>query len=103
MLYKSRFNNNFNFNVNLHLKLLNTRIQKIMSHKRKKVLFDYSLDNIHAEFYNNSKKLLKNKLRNLNVDIVNLKIENTFIRCYFRDFFKYYFFKIFLKSYMSRI
>jgi hypothetical protein len=103
MLYKSKFNNNFNTNLDLQLKMLNKRIIQILLNKKKSFLFDYSIKNKNIKLINNSNKLLKTSLNSLNEDILNLKVENSFIRFYFRDFFKYYFFKIFLKSYISRI
>ena len=103
MLYKSKFNNNFNTNIDLQLKSLNKRIIQILLNKKKSFLFDFSINNKNIKLLNNSTKLLKTNLNSLNEDILNLKIENSFIRFYFRDFFKYYFFKIFLKSYIFRI
>lgn len=94
-LYKSNFSNKFNKSFFLQLKIFNKNINKLLLNKKQK---DFNLKlNI------NSNKSLQTNINSLTDDILNLKMENSFIRFYFRDFFKYYFFKLLLNSYISRI
>ena len=101
-LYKKNFSSNSYIINNINLNFFNKSLKKVILNRRKKMtFFDYV-----AKGKNNRSRssdlLFINNLDEFKEDLLLLKIENSFIRFYFRDFIKFLFLKIILKHYLVK-
>jgi hypothetical protein len=101
-LYKKNFSSKSYVINNINLNFFNKSIKKAILNKRKKMTFFDYLAKGKNNRSSSSDLLFINNLEEFSEDLLLLKVENSFIRFYFRDFIKYLFLKIILKQYLVK-